>query len=82
MSASQECVVYADGVLELHNLGSNFAMTFFVYETDPMGGPDIKVPVLKLIRPKSSIASPDCPLVEKLAKMPDPTAPERVRMHA
>ena len=73
-------VIYADGRLELQNLGTNYAATYFTFEVDPFGGPNIKLPVLKLIRPKSALHSVDSPDARELAQMPDPT--RRAKFHA
>ena len=75
-----EMTVYADGIIEEEtmNLGANFSITYFRWERDVDGEP-IKVPVLTVIRPISSIASPDW--MDMLRKMADMSRP-RVKMHA
>jgi len=65
-------VVYVDGLLNIQNLGVNCSHTFFRYELD-WDSTVIQRPVLRLIRPRSSLARIDGHTNEQLATLLDPT---------
>lgn len=47
---------YADGVVEVENLGSNFRTIYFVWQKSPTGLIE-KVAVAKIVRPVDSIVN-------------------------
>ena len=70
-SQGEMLCMYADGVLEILNLGLNTAVTFFAYERGE-AGEIVKAPVLRLVMPKTSF-KPEA-IAATAAEQPDPRA--------
>lgn len=63
--------VYADAIGRVENLGENFRMIFFAFSRSD-GGILRKVPVLCLVRPKSSLLLKDGVIARRLMADVDP----------
>jgi hypothetical protein len=74
--------VYADGIGAVENLGENFRTVLFTFQRSD-GGILRKVPVLCVVRPKSSLLLKDGPIARQLLAQGDPrTARSEARLHS
>lgn len=72
--------VYVEGLLCVQNLGTNFRAVYYVPAKRPDGLGYYRVPVLSIIRPKSSLL--DGRLTRMLAMEPVALVEPAMRLHA
>jgi len=65
-------VIYADGILDVLNLGPNVSITYFVFGRDPETGQIKRYPCLRIVRPKTSLLKSDGMIATMAAAQPDP----------
>lgn len=73
-------VIYVDGILDVQNLGPNFATTYFMFERALEGCQMLRAPIVRLVRPKRSILKPDGIIAQMLALQADPC--RELRLHS
>jgi hypothetical protein len=74
--------IYADGIGAVENLGENFRTVLFTFQRSA-GGILKRVPVVCVVRPKSSLLLKDGPIARQLQTEGDPRAAHReTRLHS